>query len=100
MSRPDHRRHSPKATCSEPPRGLSNLPRSGLRTQPGISTPGTHLTRRVALKRRKVKFVTTSEYDLVRHTTRSSVTDLGQDIGTILFDDLASYTLSGQSLNG
>ncbi len=82
------------------PRSLSDLPRSGLRTQPGVLTPGTHPTRRVALKGRKVKFVITSEYGLVRHTTRFSVTDLGQDKRTILFDVIASYALSGRSLIG
>jgi hypothetical protein len=93
------------------PGSPSNLPRSGLRpsphslresvaggTQPGVLTPGTHPTRRVALVRRysgvptvkntraagldllkgrKVKYVLTSEYGLVRRTTRSSVTDFG-----------------------
>src|SRR3981081_4261268 len=63
-------------------------------TQPVILTPGTHPTRRVAVKRRKVKFVITSEYGLVRHTTRSSVMDLGQDKRTILFAVIASYALS------
>jgi len=43
------------------PGSLSDLPRSGLRTQPGVLTPGTHPTRRAALKVRKVKFVITSE---------------------------------------
>src|SRR3984893_16499272 len=73
------------------PRSLSDLPRSGLRTQPGVLTPGTHPTRRVALKGRKVKFGITSEYGLARHTTRSLVMDLGQDKRTILFDAIASY---------
>jgi hypothetical protein len=36
---------------------------------PGVLTPGTHPTRRVAQKGRKVKFIITSEYGLVRHTT-------------------------------
>src|SRR5260221_7605146 len=82
-------------------RSLSDLPRSGLRTQAGFLTPGTHPTRRVAaLRGRKVKFVITSEYGLVSHTTRSSGMDLGQDKRTILFDVIASYALSGRSLNG
>ena len=61
--------------------------------------PG-NASRRVALKGRKVKFVITSEYGLVSHTTRSSGMDLGQDKRTILFDVIASYALSGRSLNG
>src|ERR1700730_2746906 len=82
------------------PRSLSDLPRSGLTTQPGVLTPGTHPTRRVALRGRKVKFVITSEYGLVSHATRSWGMDLGQDKRTILFDVIASYALSGRSLNG
>jgi hypothetical protein len=52
------------------------------------------------LKGRKVKFVLTSEYGLVRPAIRSSVMDLGQDKRTILLDVIASYALSGGSLNG
>src|ERR1700730_1821325 len=80
-----------QGSAKPPPGCLSDLPRSGLRTQPGVLTPGTHPTRRVALKGRKVKFGITSEYGLARHTTRSLVMDLGQDKRTILFDAIASY---------
>src|ERR1700724_4231895 len=81
----------PRVPQSLHPGSLSDLPRSGLRTQPGVLTPGTHPTRRVALKGRKVKFGITSEYGLARHRTRSLVMDLGQDKRTILFDAIASY---------
>jgi hypothetical protein len=52
------------------------------------------------LKGREVKFVITSEYGLVRHTTRFSVMDLGQDKRTILFEVIASYALSWRLLDG
>jgi hypothetical protein len=42
----------------------------------------------------------TSEYGLVRYTTRSSVMVLGRDKRTIFFNVIASYALSGRSLNG
>src|ERR1700730_3370663 len=110
-----------QGSAKPPPGCLSDLPRSGLRTQPGVLTPGTHPTRRVALirryigapiwkntrvsglsvlKGRKVKFVITSGCRLVRHTTRSSVMDFRARQSTILFDVIASSALSGRSLNG